>query len=173
MWELDHKEGWELKNLCLWTVVLEKTPESPLDCKEIKSVHPKGNQPWIFIGRIDAELPILWLLDAKNWLTGKTLRLVKIEGRRRREWQRMRWLDSITDSLDMNLRKLWEMVKDKEAWRASVHVVAKSQARLSNWTTTKDFQTVIQMHVCHWWKGGRGEIWNQGNWVLNHSCSTS
>ena len=73
MWELDYKESWVLKNWCFWTVILEKTPESPLDCKEIQSIHPKGNQPWIFIGRTDAkaETPIFWSPDAKNWLTGK------------------------------------------------------------------------------------------------------
>ena len=73
MWELDYKESWMPKNWCVWTVVLEKTPESPLDCKEIQTVHPKGNQSWIFIGRTDveAETPILWLPDEKNWLTGK------------------------------------------------------------------------------------------------------
>ena len=86
MWELDCKESWVLKNWCFWTVVLEKTLESALDCKEIRPVHPKGNQSWIFIGRTDAEaeMPILWLPDVKNWLTGKTMILGKIEGRRRR-----------------------------------------------------------------------------------------
>ena len=87
-----------MKNWCFWTVVL-KTLESPLDCKEIKPVHPKGNQSWVFIGRTDteAETPILWPPDAKNWLTGKDPMLGKIEGRRRRGWQRMRWLEGITD----------------------------------------------------------------------------
>ena len=84
MWELDHKEGWALKNWCFQTVVWEKTLESPLDCKEIKSVHPKGNQPWICIGRTDAEAPILWPSDAKSWLIAMT------EGRRRWGHQRMR-----------------------------------------------------------------------------------
>ena len=104
MWELDHKEGWALKNWCFQTVVLEKTLENPLDCKEIKSVNPKGNQPWIFIGRTDAEAeaPIFWPPDAKSQFSGKDLGMT--EGRRRRVWQRMRWLDGITDSIDMSLR---------------------------------------------------------------------
>ena len=101
MWELDYKASWALKNWCFWTVVLEKILESPLDCKKIQPVHPKGNQSWIFIGRTDteAETPIFWPPDAKNWLIWKTLLLGKIEGRRRRGWQRMRWLDGITDSM--------------------------------------------------------------------------
>ena len=100
MWELDYKESWVLKNWCFWIVVLEKTLESPLDCKELQPVHPKGNQSWIFIGRTDAEAetPILWPPDAKNWLIGKNPDADwKIEGRRRRGPQRMRWLDDITD----------------------------------------------------------------------------
>ena len=88
MWELDYKESWALKNWCFWAMVLEKTLESPLDCKEIQPVHPKGNQSWIFIGRTDAETvtPILWPPDVKNWLIEKTLMLGKTEGGRRREW---------------------------------------------------------------------------------------
>ena len=89
MWELDHKEGWIPKNWCFWAVVLVKTLESPMDCKEIQPVHPKGNQSWICIGRTDAEAEalILWPPDAKNWLIGKTLMLERIEGRRRRGQQ--------------------------------------------------------------------------------------
>ena len=106
--------------------------------KEIKPVNPKGDQSWVFIGRTDAEAEasILWLPNAKSQLTGKTLMLGKIEGRRRRRQQRMRWLDGIPDSMDMNLSKFQEMVKNSKAWHAVVHGVTKSRAWLSDWTTT-------------------------------------
>ena len=117
MWELDHKEGWTLKNWCFWAVVVEKTLESPLDCKEIKLVNPKGNQYWLFIRRTDAEAKawIFWLPKEKSYSLEKILMLEKTEGRRRRGWQRMRWLDGITDSIDMSLSKCWEMVKGKRS----------------------------------------------------------
>ena len=139
MWELDYKESWAPKNWYFLTVMLEKTPESPLDCKEIKPVNPKGNLSWMFTGRtdVDAETPALWPPDAKNWLIGKDPDSGKDRGQEEKGTTGMRWLDIITTNLmDMNLSKLWETVEERGAWHAAVHRVKKSQTWLRDWTAT-------------------------------------
>ena len=139
MWELDKKKVWAPKNWCLWTVILDKTLESPLERKEIKPVNPKGNQPGMSIGRTDAEAeaPILWPPDAKSQLIRKDPNAGKDWRQEERGWQRTRWLDGITDWMDMILSKLWKMVEDREPWCLAVRAVTKSRTQLSNWTKTK------------------------------------
>ena len=151
MWELDHKECWVLNNWYFQIMVLEKTVESPLDCQEIKPINPKGNQTWIFTGRTDteAEALVLWPSLQKLDPLHKTLMLQKTEGQRRRGQQRMRWLDNITDSIDMNLSKFQEIVGDRGDWCAAFHGGTKSQIKLSNWrtTTAKDSDVLIESIV--------------------------
>ena len=138
MWALDCEESWTLKNWCVWTVVLEKTLESPLDCKELQPVHSKGDQSWVFFGRADAkaEIPILWPPHAKSWLSGK-------DSDAGRDWgqeEKATTEDQIAGwhhQLDGRLSELRELIMDREAWHATVHGVAKSRTRLSNWTELK------------------------------------
>ena len=141
IWKLDHKESWAQKNWCFWTVVL-KTLESPLDCKEIKPVHPKGNQSWIFIGRTDAkaEAPLLWPPNAKTRLFGKDPDPGK-------DWRQEKGttedeMDGIIDLMDMSLSKLRELVMYREAWHVAVHGVSTSQTWVSDWTDAQSASNI-------------------------------
>ena len=151
LWELDHKEDWALKNWCFQIVVLEKTLKTPLDSK-IKSVIPRGNQPWIFIGRTDAEASILWPPDVKSWLIGKDPDAGKIGGRRRRGQQRMRWLDIITNLVDMNQANSGRQRRTEEPGMLQSMGSQRVGHNLRDWTTTSETGSRVGLKGGHRWK---------------------
>ena len=148
MSDLDCEEGWAPKNWCFWTVVLEKTLESPLDCKEIQPVHSEGDQPWDFLGGNDAEAetPVLWPPHVKSWLTGKDWCWEGLGAGGEGDDRGWDGLDGITDLMDVSLSELRELVMDREAWRAAIHGVVKSQTQQSDWTELTDFRK----HRSYW-----------------------
>ena len=152
MWESDHKESWMPKNWCFWTVVLEKTLKSPLDCKEIQPAHPKGNQSWIFIGKTDAkaETPILWPPNGKNWLIWKDPDAGKDWRQKEKGTIEDEMVGWITESMDMSLSRLRELLMDRETWHAAVHGVTKSRTRLRDWTELN--KDIYCSTVCNWEK---------------------
>ena len=183
MWELDCEEGWVPKNWCFWTLVLEKTLKSPLDCKEIQPVHSEGDQPWDFFGRNDAkaQTPVLWPPHVKCWLFGKDCDAWRDWGQEERGRQRMRLLDGILDSMDMSLSELRELVMDREAWRAAIHDVTKNQTRLSDWTelnwtdTQKHFLILLTSSV-FWgimsWDSWLLQLYFSSYWIMYFMAST-
>ena len=127
MWELECEESWVPKNWCFWIAVLEKTPESPLDCKEIQPVHSKEDQSWVFFGKNDAkvQIPVLWPPHAMSWLIWKDSDAGRAWGQEEKGMMRMRWLDGITNLMNVSLSELWEMVIDRESWRTAIHLCCK------------------------------------------------
>ena len=172
MWELDCKEGWAPKNWCFWIVVLEKTLESPLDCKEIKTTNPKRNQSWIFTGRTDAKTPILWPPDSKNWLIRKDPDVGKDWKQVEKGTTEMRWLDGTTDSVDVGLSKFQELMMNREAWHVAVH---GSQRIRCDWVTELNWILARPFIGCYvptassLWTGTLS-IYSPVLFIVSHTC---
>ena len=137
MWNLDYKESWVLKNWCFWIVVLKKALENPLDFKDIKPVSPKVNQPWISIGRTDAEVPILWPPDVKSWFIGKASDAGKGWRWKEKGTTEDEVVDGITNLMDMRLSKLWELIIDRGTWRAAVQLQGYKESNTTEWLNWK------------------------------------